>query len=149
MNTVKDILDGKGREVWSIGPLQSVYEAVEMMIEKQVGALTVLDDRSQLVGIISERDCARKLLLRDALARETDVAEIMTKEVIVVNEGTTVDSCLAQMARRRIRHLPVMDGDTLIGIVAAVDAFRFIIRDQLSTIEELEAYVKDETGGSG
>jgi CBS domain-containing protein len=148
-NTVKDVLDSKGREVWSIGPSQSVYEAVEMMIERQVGALTVLDDDSRLVGIISERDCARKLLLRDALARETAVAEIMTEEVIVANERTTVDSCLAQMARRHIRHLPVMNGDSLIGIVAAVDVFQFIIRDQLSTIEELEAYVRDETGGSG
>ena len=149
MNTVKDILDSKGRDVWSIGPSQTVYEAVMMMIEKEVGALTVLDDASRLVGIISERDCARKLLLRDALARETHVEDVMTPEVITVTEDATIDRCLGQMGGRKIRHLPVMEGDTLIGIVAAVDVFKFIIRDQMTTIEELENYVKDETGGSG
>lgn len=148
MNTVNDILESKGRDVWSIGPSRTVYDAVKLMIEKEVGALTVVDD-VRLVGIISERDCARKLLLRDALARETSVDDIMTKEVITVREDTTVDRCLAQMAGRKIRHLPVMDGDDLVGIVAAVDVFKFIIRDQMSTIEELENYVKDETGGSG
>lgn len=148
MNTVKDILESKGRDVWSIGPSRSVYDAVMLMIEKSVGALTVLED-SRLVGIISERDCARKLLLRDALARETSVEDVMTPEVITVREETSVDACLAQMARRKIRHLPVMEGEELIGIVSAVDVFKYIIRDQMETIEELESYVKDETGGSG
>ena len=147
-NTVKDLLESKGRDVWSIGPSRSVYDSVKLMIEKSVGALTVLED-SRLVGIISERDCARKLLLRDALARETSVEDVMTPEVITVREETSVDSCLARMARHKIRHLPVMEGEELVGIVSAVDVFKYIIRDQMTTIEELESYVKEETGGSG
>jgi len=149
VNTVKDILDSKGREVWSIAPSKSVLEAVEFMVEKSVGALTVVDGDKHLVGIISERDAARKVLMKEASPRETRVEDIMTREVFTVNESASVDRCLAQMAGRKIRHLPVMNEDALVGIVAAVDVFKYIIRDQLTTIEELENYVKDETGGSG
>ncbi|HKI74222.1 MAG TPA: CBS domain-containing protein [Pseudomonadales bacterium] len=149
VNTVKDILDSKGREVWSIAPSKSVLEAVEFMVEKSVGALTVVDGDKHLVGIISERDAARKVLMKEASPRETWVEDIMTREVFTVNESASVDRCLAQMAGRKIRHLPVMNEDALVGIVAAVDVFKYIIRDQLTTIEELENYVKDETGGSG
>lgn len=149
VNTVKEILESKGRDVWSIGPASSVLEAVQLMADKSVGALTVLDDGRHLVGIISERDCARRVLMKEAQPRETSVADVMTKEVFVVNETTSVDRCLAQMAGRKIRHLPVVENESLVGIVAAVDVFKFIIRDQMTTIEELENYVKDETGGSG
>lgn len=149
MTTVKNMLDRKGREVWSIEPSQSVYHAVEMMEQKQVGALTVLADGARLVGIISERDCARKVLLQDGSARETTVADIMTQDVVSVDEETSVDDCMALMAANKIRHLPVLQDRTLTGIVAVGDVLKSIIREQSTAIEELENYIKDETGGSG
>jgi len=149
MTTVKNMLDRKGREVWSIEPSQSVYHAVEMMEQKQVGALTVLADDARLVGIISERDCARKVLLQDRSARETTVADIMTQDVVSVDEETSVDHCMALMATNKIRHLPVLQDRNLTGIVAVGDVLKSIIREQSTAIEELENYIKDETGGSG
>lgn len=148
MLTVKDMLDAKGREVWSIAPDATVHDAVALMEEKQVGALTVLDG-DRLAGIISERDCARKVILQDKSSREMKVADIMTEELISVSEDSSVDECMAQMASNKIRHLPVVEGSKLIGIVAVGDVMKFTIREQSSVIEELESYVKDEEGGSG
>ncbi len=149
MNTVKAMLDAKGREVWSTGPDKTVFDAVLLMEQQEVGALTVVDDAGRMIGIVSERDCARKIVLTDRSSRETRVADIMTKNVIVVHEDSTVDHCMAQMAGKKIRHLPVMDADKLCGIIAVGDVLKFVIREQAAVIEELENYVMDETGGSG
>ncbi len=149
MKTVKDMLDIKGRDVWSIGPSRSVYQAIETMAEKEVGALTVLDDDARLAGIISERDFARKVILKDKSAHEISVADIMTTDVVVVSEETTIDKCMTLMTQKKIRHLPVMDGSTPVGMITVGDLLKVTIKEQLMTIEELESFIMDETGGSG
>jgi len=149
MNTVKDMLNTKGRDVWSIGPSRSVYQAIEMMEEKQVGALTVLDDDARLAGIISERDFARKVILKNKSAHETSVADIMTTDVVAVGEDTTIEKCMSLMSQKKIRHLPVVDGSTPIGMITVGDLLKVTIKEQLMTIEELESFIMDETGGSG
>ena len=149
MNTVKEMLEIKGREVWSIEASQSVYQAIEMMEEMGVGALTVLDDDARLAGIISERDFARKVILKDRSAHETSIADIMTTDVVVVDEDTTVDKCMSLMSQKKIRHLPVMDGETPVGMITVGDLLKVTIKEQSTTIEELESYIMDETGGEG
>ena len=149
MNTVKEMLEIKSRDMWSTGPSKSVFEAIEVMAEKQVGALTVLDDEDRLVGIVSERDNTRKLILKDRSAHDTRVADIMTKDVITVTAETTSDKCMSVMSLKNIRHLPVLDGDSLVGMISVHDLLRFIVRQQLMRIEELQNYIMDEEGGSG
>lgn len=149
MKTVKDMLDAKGREIWSIDSSSSVFKAIETMAEMEVGALPVLDGDHQLAGIISERDYARKVILKNKGSRDTTVADIMTRNVVVVSEATTVDECMALMSQRKIRHLPVMDGSELAGMITVGDLLKSIIDEQTSAIEELESYIKGETGGSG
>ena len=149
MNTVKEMLDTKGRAVWSIGPSRSVYQAIEMMEEKEVGALTVLDDDARLTGIITERDFARKVILKDKSAHETSVADIMTTDVVVVGEDTAIDKCMTLMSQKKIRHLPVVAGANPVGMITVGDLLKITIKEQLMTIEELESFIMDETGGSG
>ncbi|MCH7743565.1 MAG: CBS domain-containing protein [Proteobacteria bacterium] len=149
MTTVKEMLDIKGREVWSIEASRSVYQAIEMMEGKEVGALTVLDNNACLAGIISERDFARKVILKDRSAHETSVADIMTTDVVVIDEDTTVDKCMSLMSQKKIRHLPVMDGETPVGMITVGDLLKVTIKEQSTTIEELESYIMDETGGEG
>ena len=149
MNTVKEMLEIKGREIWSIEASRSVYQAIEMMEEKAVGALTVLDDDARLAGIISERDFARKVILKNRSAHETSVADVMTTDVVVVGEETTVDKCMSLMSQKKIRHLPVMDGRTPVGMITVGDLLKVTIKEQSMTIEELESYIMEETGGTG
>ena len=146
MNTVKQMLDIKGREVWSIGVSQSVYQAIEMMEEKTVGALPVLDDDARLVGLVSERDYARKVILRNKSSRDTSVADIMTTDVVSVAEDTTVDTCMSLLSDKQIRHLPVMDGEVVVGIITVHDLLKFINNQQSRTIDELKNYLVGETG---
>lgn len=148
MNTVKEMLEIKGREVWSIEASQSVYQAIEMMEEMGVGALTVLDD-TRLAGIVSERDFARKVILKNKSSTETSVADIMTRDVVTVGEETTIDRCMSLMSQKKIRHLPVMDGETPVGMITVGDLLKVTIKEQSTTIEELESYIMDETGGEG
>ena len=147
MDTVNDMLQVKGRDVWSIDGTQSVYEAIEMMAKMQVGALIVLDDDSRLTGIISERDYARKVILRNKSSRETQVADIMTRDVICVANGTSIDKCMALMSEKKIRHLPVMDSGSPAGIITIGDLLKFVIKKQTVAIKELESYIMEETGG--
>lgn len=149
MNTVKEMLDVKGRDVWSIGASRSVYQAIEKMAEMEVGALMVLDNDARLAGIVSERDYARKVILKNKSSRETSVADVMTTEVVFVGEETTVDKCMSLLSQKKIRHLPVMDGQTPVGMITVGDLLKFIIEKQSKTIEELEGYIMDETGGEG
>jgi len=149
MDTVKEMLDVKGRGIWSIEAFQSVYQAIEKMAEMEVGALTVLDGESRLAGIVSERDYARKVILKNRSSRETHVADVMTTEVVSVREDTSVEQCMSLMDQKKIRHLPVMDGQTLVGMITVGDLLKFTIKKQSIAIEELEGYIMDEQGGEG
>ncbi len=140
MNTLNQLLKGKSKEVWSIGPDATVYDAIHLMAEKGIGALVVLQDESP-VGIISERDYARDVVLKDRSSKETLVKEIMSDKVIYADPSQTVDECLAVMTEKRIRHLPVMDGDQMLGLVSMGDLVKTIIAEQKLTIDQLERYI--------
>jgi CBS domain-containing protein len=149
MDTVKELLDIKGHEVLSIQATESVYAAIEMMAKMEVGALTVLDENGLLAGIISERDYARKIILKGKTSIDTNITDIMTSNVISVGEETTADKCLSLMSQKKIRHLPVLKRETLVGIITAADLMKFVVKKQSMAIEELESYIMGETGGSG
>lgn len=140
MNTVKDMLRVKGREVWSIGPDAPVYDALSMMADKGVGALLVLEGGG-VVGIVSERDYARKVDLKRKSSRQTPVRDIMTPEVVYVRPENTVEECMALMTHKRIRHLPVMEDDKVVGVISIGDVVKAIISEQQFVIEQLEHYI--------
>ncbi len=141
MKTVRQILGAKGHTVFTIGPEATVHEALQQLAEHDVGALVVTEE-GEVVGLVSERDCARKLGLLNRLPKETPVREIMTKEVICVGSKQTVDGCMALMSEKRVRHLPVLENGQLAGIISIGDVVKAIIEDQESTIEQLEHYIK-------
>lgn len=132
--TVDDILQVKGREVWTVTPNDTVYEALQLMAEKGIGAVVVLNG-DRLVGVMSERDYARKVILVGKASRETTVREIMTDKVIAVLPGASVDECMAIMTQRRIRHLPVVDQGRLVGMISIGDVIKAIIADQQFVVE--------------
>jgi CBS domain-containing protein len=140
MKTVKQILDSKGYQVWSIHPDATVFEALKLMGEREVGALAVVQN-GQLAGILSERDYARKVILRGRTSRDTHVREIMTSNVVTTDLDETVESCMGVMTQRRIRHLPVVDDGRLIGMVSIGDLVKSIIEQQQFIIEQLETYI--------
>jgi CBS domain-containing protein len=140
MKTVKQILDAKGREVWTIQPEASVFEAIQLMAEKKVGALVVADG-DKPVGIISERDYARKVILKGKSSQETPIRDIMTTDVVCTRLDQTVEECMALMTEKRIRHLPVLDGEQLVGIISIGDLVKTIIAEQQFMIEQLEHYI--------
>jgi len=140
MKTVNQLLQGKGAEVWSVSPDITVYDALVLMAEKNVGAVLVLDG-GRLVGIFSERDYARKVVLRGKSSKETPVREIMTSRVVYVRPEQSVEDCMALMTDKRIRHLPVLDRDRVIGVISIGDVVKSIISEQSFMIEQLENYI--------
>ena len=140
MKTIKDLLSSKGGDVWSVTSTSTVFDAIAMMAEKGVGALMVVDD-SRPVGILSERDYARKVILRERSSKDTPVSEIMTSPVIHTSSDRSVQECMKLMTGNKIRHLPVMDNDELTGMVSIGDLVKATIDDQQATIEQLERYI--------
>jgi len=139
-STISAILRNKGGEVWSITPTASVYEAVEMMAEKQVGALPVVE-QNQLRGILSERDYARKIILLGRSSKDTPIADIMTADPITVTPQHTVAACMRIVTDKRIRHLPVVESGKLTGMISIGDLVNWVISEQQETIRHLEAYI--------
>ena len=140
MKNVREILDEKGRQVHTIGPDQTVYEAIERMAEVEVGALPVVEE-GRLVGIISERDYARKVILAGRSSRHTPVRDVMTPGPVSVGEDISVEACMALMTHKRFRHLPVLRDGKLVGIVSLGDLVRAVIAEQEMHIRHLEAYI--------
>jgi CBS domain-containing protein len=138
--TIDAILNTKGGEIYSIAPDATVFEAIAMMDDKNVGALLVMRN-DQVVGIISERDYTRKVFLRGKRSRETQVAEIMSPEVTVTHPREPVDKCLRMMTDKHIRHLPVVDGGSVVGVISIGDLVKYIISCQSAAIAHLESYI--------
>jgi CBS domain-containing protein len=138
--TIGTVLRHKGGAIWSTRPDASVYQAIEKMAEKQVGALLVME-QGELVGIISERDYARKVILQGRSSKETAVAEIMSAPVLSVSPQHTVGDCMHMVTTHRIRHLPVEDHGALVGMVSIGDLVNWVITEQQETIRQLEAYI--------
>ena len=138
--TVRRILAEKGTAVHAVGPDESVYAALERMAEHDVGALMVLDGE-RLVGVVSERDYARKVILEGRASRDTLVRDVMGSPVLTVGVDDTVATCMARMTERRIRHLPVVDEDRLVGVVSIGDLVKAIIAAQAFEIEQLQGYI--------
>ena len=140
MQTVRQLLQEKGHVIWSIGPDESVYDAVKLMAEKAIGALIVVD-RAKTVGMLSERDYARKVILVGRSSKETKIREIMTTQVISADPHQSVQECMTIMTEKRIRHLPVMEDDQLIGMISIGDLVKAIIAEQQFVISQLEHYI--------
>jgi CBS domain-containing protein len=140
MKTVRDILEVKGRMVWSVDPGSTVFDALSLMAEKEIGALVVLDE-ARVAGIISERDYARKVILHGRASPTTRVEEIMTTHVAYTHLDQSIEECMAIVTDKRIRHLPVLQDGKLIGIISIGDLVKAIIADQKFMIEQLERYI--------
>lgn len=144
MQTVATILRQKGSEVTFVSPDIMVRDALRIMAEKNIGAIVVLDN-SKIVGIFSERDYARKIVLKDKSSKTTPISEIMTSEdLVTVKPTTSVDDCMVLMTARRIRHLPVVENDQLLGVISIGDLVKHIIEEQKITIENLKNYISGQ-----
>jgi CBS domain-containing protein len=139
--TVGDLLAEKGYDVVSIDPEKSVYEALKLLAEKNIGALLVLKS-GKLIGVFSERDYARKLVLKGKFSKNTAVCEVMTEDVITAGPDWNIERCMETMTNKRIRHLPVVNEDCVVGVISIGDIVKTIISDQKSTIGLLEEYIK-------
>ena len=139
MKTVKDLLERKGRVVWSIGPNAPVYDALRLMAEKEIGALIVLE-AGQVVGVLSERDYARKVILVGKSSKDTPVREIMSTKLVHVEPDLSLEGCMVLMTERHVRHLPVLDGDHLIGVISIGDVVNAVIAEQRFIIDQLKAF---------
>ena len=140
---VHKILTHKGDHIYSVDPIETVYNAIVIMAEHEIGALLVMQE-AHPVGIISERDYTRKVILKDKSSKVTRVSEIMTSTLVTVDSHTHIDDCIALMNEHHIRHLPVIDEGVVVGMLSARDLFSAIISEQAHTIEHLEHYVRGE-----
>ena len=141
MTTVSKVLAAKGNQVWSVTPNTRLYEALKVMAEKDVGALLVIDE-GEVVGIISERDYARKVILEGKNSMIVPVSEIMTKRVLTITPAHSLEECMALMTNKHVRHLPVMENDQLVGIISIGDVVKEVISEQQFVIEQLENYIR-------
>ncbi len=142
--TVRQLLKKKGHDVHSVTPDTSVFETIELMSNTGVSALLVMEER-KLVGIISERDCTRKITLKERPAKTTRADEIMTKKLVCVSPDNNIDECMAQMNQNHIRHLPVIENDLVKGVITIMDVIKSILIEKEVVIEQLEDYI----AGSG
>ena len=140
MTTVRQLLDEKGGKIWSIHPDATVFDAVAKMAEKDIGSLAVMDG-DELVGIITERHYARNVVLKGKASPATPVRDIMERHVVIARPEQSVDQCMALMTEKRVRHLPVLEGEKPIGIISIGDLVKSIIGDQKFTIDQLEHYI--------
>jgi CBS domain-containing protein len=140
MRPILELLEKQGGAIWSLSPEDSVYQALEMLAECNVGALMVLQG-DKLVGIFSERDYTRKIALEGRSSRETQVRDIMTAQVLTVGPKSSTDDCMALMSQKKIRHLPVVDGAQVLGMVSIRDLMDDIIKDREQTITQLQNYI--------
>ena len=140
MKTVSQLLEGKGAHIWSANSQMTVYEALELMAEKNVGALIVLEGK-KLVGIFSERDYARKVILKGKSPMDTLVGEIMSRKVTCVRRDQSVEDCMALMTNKRVRHLPVLQNNRVVGVISIGDVVKDVISEQEFIIEQLENYI--------
>jgi CBS domain-containing protein len=143
--TISEILSNKGNSVWSISPDSTVFEAIQMMTDKNVGALLVTEN-NKLVGIVSERDYTRKVVIKGKASKTTAVREILSSNVIHVSPAHTVEECMRLMTDRHFRHLPVLDGDKIVGIISIGDLVNWIISAQSTTISQLQTYITGVPG---
>ena len=146
VDTIESVLKLKGRQLWSVAPATTVYEAIEKMSDKGVGALLVMSD-GRLSGIISERDYARKVILKERSSKHTEVREIMTSPAITVTPAETVEHCMRIMTEHRIRHLPVVDQEKVVGMISIGDMVNWIITAHEETIGHLKSYIAGQYPG--
>ena len=140
MKFVSEMLKGKGRDVWTVSPDSTVYDALQVMADKNVGALMVLEN-DQVVGVFSERDYARKVILKGKASKDTPVSDIMSTKLVWVRPGQSIEDCMNLMTNRRIRHLAVLEEGRLIGVISIGDVVKAIISEQEFTIQQLEQYI--------
>jgi len=140
MKTVKQILDEKGHETWSVLPGSLVYDALQLMVDKEIGALLVVEG-GRLIGVISERDYARKVILKGKSSLDTPVKEIMTRDVVWVRPEQTVEECMALVTEKRVRHLPVLVDELVVGVISIGDLVKAVIDEKDFTIKQLESYI--------
>ena len=140
LDTVESVLREKKAEMWTISPKATVYEALVLMAEKEIGSLLVMTN-GRLVGVISERDYARKIILMGRSSKETTVAEVMNSQPVTVTKRDTVSACMALMTDHKRRHLPVLEGDRVIGVLSIGDLVNWIVRSHEQTIEQLHGYI--------
>ena len=140
MTTIAQLLNTKGDQIWSVETKATIFEALEIMSEKEIGALLVMED-GKLTGIFSERDYARKVILKGKSSKETQVGELMTKKVFYIDSQKTINDCMAMMTAKRIRHVPVIEDNQVMGIITIGDVVNQIISEQEVTINHLENYI--------
>ena len=140
MKSVRQLLEAKGRQVWSVSPSDSVFEAIRRMAEHEIGAVVVLDG-AHFLGILTERDYARKVILHGRHSKDVRVAEVMSSPTPTATLDDTVEDCMEKMTRQRVRHLPILDNERLVGIVSIGDLVKSIIDEQKDRIETLEQYI--------
>ncbi len=140
MKSVSDILNFKGHEIWAVKPDDTIFDSLQLMAEKEIGALLVMDG-DKLVGIVTERDYARKVILEGKSSKSSSVTEIMTKQVLCVAPERTIEECMALMTDKRARHLPVLDHKRVIGLVSIGDLVKAMISEQKMLIDQLQHYI--------
>ena len=140
MRSVQDILNTKGTDVWSVKPDDIIFDAIKLMADKGIGALLVMEE-DKLVGIVTERDYARKVVLEGKSSREASIHEVMTKKVLCVSPERTIDECMALMTDKRIRHLPVVEHKQVVGFLLIGDLVKAVISEQKILIDQLQHYI--------